>query len=149
MLSVMETRRWTNPTQPQTLQVAVFLFYIRAVFTLLGGLELQYIVFPFSDIGSNGTVSNPLLRIGLPIAMAAAAFLIANERRSGYQLGVVTAALPLIGRLLLTLGISLSSIKVSSTSPLSYDLLGLVFEVALFALLVHPQSREYERIWFK
>jgi hypothetical protein len=145
----METRRWTNPTQPQTLQVAVFLLYIRAVFTLLGGLEQQYLAFPLSDIASNGKVSNPLLRIGLPIAMAAAAYLIANERRSGYKLGVATAALPLLGRLLVMFGISLSSVKLRSSSPFDYDVLGLVFEVALFALLIHPQSREYERIWFK
>jgi hypothetical protein len=29
------------------------------------------------------------------------------------------------------------------------DLLELMFEVALVVLLLHTQSREYERIWFK
>ena len=33
----METRRWLNPSQPQTLQIAVFLLYIHAVFGVLFG----------------------------------------------------------------------------------------------------------------
>jgi hypothetical protein len=34
-------------------------------------------------------------------------------------------------------------------NPLGTDLLTLMFEIALLALLLHPQSREYQRIWFK
>ena len=33
----METRRWLNPSQPQTLQIAVILLYINAFFSVLGG----------------------------------------------------------------------------------------------------------------
>jgi len=29
------------------------------------------------------------------------------------------------------------------------DIISLMFEIALVVLLLHPQSREYERIWFK
>ena len=29
------------------------------------------------------------------------------------------------------------------------NLINLMFEVALVALLLHPMSRDYERIWFK
>jgi hypothetical protein len=32
---------------------------------------------------------------------------------------------------------------------LFYDPLRLLFAGALFALLLHPMSREYQRIWFK
>ena len=28
-------------------------------------------------------------------------------------------------------------------------LISIVFPVALFALLVHPMSRDYQRIWFR
>ena len=36
----METRRWTNPTQPQTLQSSVILLYVGAAFSILfGGLS--------------------------------------------------------------------------------------------------------------
>ena len=31
----------------------------------------------------------------------------------------------------------------------SGSLLGLMFAIALIALLLHPQSRDYQRIWFK
>jgi hypothetical protein len=34
-------------------------------------------------------------------------------------------------------------------SLLSGGLINLLFEVALVALLLHPQSRDYQRIWFK
>ncbi len=37
-LSAMETRRWTNPSQPQTLYMATFLLYIEAFFNVLDGL---------------------------------------------------------------------------------------------------------------
>ena len=32
---------------------------------------------------------------------------------------------------------------------LSGGLINLLFEVALVALLLHPMSRDYQRIWFK
>lgn len=114
----METRRWINPGQPQTLQIAVFLLYAQAVFTaLLGGV--------FSLIG--------LLIIA---GSAAAGFGMANERKWGYGLGVAIAILPFALRLL-------------RGSPLGGDLISLMLDVALVALLLHPQSREYQRIWFK
>jgi hypothetical protein len=35
------------------------------------------------------------------------------------------------------------------SNPLATNIITLMFEVALIALLLHPQSREYQRIWFK
>ena len=40
----METRRWTNPSQPQTLYMATFLLYINAAFALIFGGFLNPIV---------------------------------------------------------------------------------------------------------
>ena len=115
----METRRWVNPTQPQTLQIAVFFLYFTAAFQLLfGGLfsALSLVLIAVSVAGGYG---------------------IANERKWGYICGLVAAFSPFALRLLLGLPI------------LGTNLINLVFEVALVALLLHPQSREYERIWFK
>ena len=135
----MEIRRWTNQSLPDLMQIAVFLLYFRGAITLLFGLDLQMeAVFP-----APGTT-----RIVLSLALAAAAVGIANERKWGYFAGVVVAAVPLVARLLLGLGISFR-FDVPSVSPLDYDVIGLLFEVALFALLVHPRSREHQRIWFK
>ena len=117
----METRRWTNPTQPQTLQIAVFLLYINSAFlAFYGGL--------FDPIG--------LLLIGGGVA---GGFGIANEKRWGYLPGVVVAA-----------GEGLALILVLGPLGLlgSQGLLSFVFSVALAALLLHPQSRDYQRIWF-
>ena len=114
----METRRWTNPGQPQTLQIAVFLLYINAVFMVLFGAA-------FSPIGLLFTVG-----------FAAGGFGIANEKRWGYGLGLLMAFLPFVLRLSFGYGL------------VGGSLLNFIFEVALVALLLHPQSRDYQRIWF-
>jgi hypothetical protein len=111
----METRRWTNPSQPQTLQIAVFLLYINAFFLVLFG-AIGYFPLLFVAIGG-----------------VAAGYGIANEQRWGYGLGVIVAAIPLV--LLLT-------------GQTATDVIGLMFDIALAALLLHPQSRDYQRIWF-
>jgi len=115
----MEPRRWFNQAQPQTLQVAVFLLYLNGIFTLLFGG-----LFPaFSLVVFVGSV--------------AAAYGIANERKWGYGLGVAMAFLPF----------ALSILQ--RVSILGGGILNLLFEIALVALLLHPQSRDYQRIWFK
>ncbi len=120
----MKTRRWTNPTQPQTLQIAVFLLYINAVFTaLLGGI--------MSPLG-----------LVLVLGQAGAGFGIANEKRWGYWLGVVIATIGLVPFIL-----AIASNGIGSALSFSF-LLSLVMPLALFALLLHQQSREYQRIWF-
>ena len=109
-----------NPSQPQTLQIAVFLLYFNAAFTLIfGGL--------FSVFG--------LLII---VGSAAAGFGIANEQKWGYGVGLAMAILP-FALLLLTLQGGSGGVNVIT----------LMFDIALVALLLHPQSRDYQRIWFK
>ncbi len=118
----METRRWTNPTQPQTLQIAVFLFYISAVFSVLG----------FN-----------LFSWALAIGEAASGFGIANEKKWGYWLGVAIASLGLLPGALY-----IFHNGVGSMFNILF-LLSIMFPVALFALLLHPMSRDYQRIWFR
>lgn len=117
----METRRWTNPSQPQTLQIAVFLLYFRAFFGLLEG------VFGGSPL---------LILVG--IGQAGAAYGIANEKRWGYTLGVASSFAPAALRVLFS-----GPGALFSVNPIT-----LLFEVALIALLLHPQSRDYQKIWF-
>jgi hypothetical protein len=116
----METRRWTNPSQPQTLQIAVFLLYAEAVLTLFGRG-----IIPFG-------LQEPANLIVIAGSLAAG-FGIANERRWGYLVGIGTAVLPLAWYLF---------------NGFTIDLIGLMFQIALLALLLHPQSRDYQRIWF-
>ena len=122
----LESRRWFNPSQPQTLQIAVWLLYFNAV----GGLLL----------GSFYLTLGPLIGLAALIGCAASAFGIANEQRWGYLLGVSMALLQVllivavVGLLGLFKGVALIS---------------FLFAVALVALLLHPMSRDYQRIWFK
>ena len=120
----METRRWTNPSQPQTLYIATFLLYANRVHRCR------------SSAGCFNPIS--LLVIGGEVASG---FGIANERKWGYYLavgmatvGLMLRAWPLIGELTLIFN--------------PWFLLSILFPVALFALLVHPMSREYQKIWF-
>jgi hypothetical protein len=123
----METRRWTNPTQPQTLQIAVFLLYIEAVFGILFGQV--FALFP--------------LGLLLVVGQAAGGFGIANERKWGYWLAVAVATLGL-----LPFVIAVLSDGVGSALSIGF-LINLLFPAALFALLLHPMSRDYQRIWFR
>ncbi len=146
-------RRWVNQSQPDLLQIAVFLGYFRGASVLLFGLDEQFITFPFSDIDGDGDITNALMRLGLPVLLAGGAYLLANGRRLGWRLLLVGAALPLVARLLYAFGFYLNGNIAAdldlSRSPFDYDVIGLIFEVALVALLVHPRSREYEKVWLE
>ena len=147
----MEQRRFFNPTQPQTLQVAVFLLYANVVFALLfrtGGSGV-YSVAVFSlgrgSIGaSTATLIGNLLTIFVVAGSFAAAYLMANEKKFGWRLAVSVAAAPLIALAVLIL------IGYPVRLPL-FDAIdvNLLFDIALLVLLLHDQTRSYERLWFK
>ncbi len=120
-----EPRRFINQSQPQTLLIAVFLLYANAALTVI--MMLGYGTFP------------PVL-LAVAAAGVAAGYGIANEKKWGYWLGVVVAFLPFLLRLLAG-----GPDAVLDTG----SLLNLMFEIALVALLLHPQSRDYQRVWFK
>ena len=108
-------RRWINRYQPQTLVTGTMLLYLEGFFSLLRG-------------------SSVLLVTGL--AMFPAGFLVANDKRIGWQVGVVAAAVGVLERIRL----------VGFETRL---LIVLVFPAALLALLLHPMSREHQRIRFE
>ncbi|MGH9164331.1 MAG: hypothetical protein ACRDZW_02310 [Acidimicrobiales bacterium] len=119
----METRRWTNHSLPQTLQIGVFLLYANAVFAVFDMVRFE--VFP-------------LLSVAVVAGSVAGGWGIANLKRWGYYLGVAMAFAPFILRVY----------YLGADALLSADLVALMFEVALVALLLHPQSRDYQRIMF-
>ena len=106
--------RWFDGSQPQTLQGAVMLCYLTAVFGLIGLLLGAY---PVAEL--------------IPLALGAAGFGVANEKRWGFRLGVALAALNvLVDVYVLFLG----AVGI---------LITLLFAVVLLALFLHTQSREY------
>ena len=73
------------------------------------------------------------------VALAAGGYGIANEKRWGYGLAVVAAVLQVAVLLLF-----------ARSAAFGFPgILTLIFDVALVARLVHPESRQYQRIWFK
>lgn len=124
----MKTRRFVNPSQPQTLYIATFLLYFNAVFGLLGSSPLFFFGF--------------LPGMALIIGKGVAAYGIANDKRWAYWLGVGTAGATLVPFLFYVASNGLGSLFQLAL------LFSLVFPLALFILLVHPMSRQYQRIWF-
>jgi hypothetical protein len=124
----METRRWTNPSQPQTLYMATFLLYIEAV--------LQVI------FGSLVSLLGPIFVIAYVVGGVAGGLGIANERKWGYYVGVGAAV---VGLLPIVVIVATQGVGAIFSLALIFNAL---FPVALFALLVHPMSREYQKIWF-
>ncbi len=120
----IERRRWVNPAQPQTLQIAVLLLYLNAAFTVI------FQVLP------TGSLSWLLLLFVAGGVLAG--FGIANEKKWGYGLGIAMAVFPFALRF-----------YVLGNPFEGTNILTLMFDVALVALLLHPQSRDYQRIWFK
>jgi hypothetical protein len=115
-----DDRRWFDGSQPQTLQGAVMLCYLTAVFGLIGIVLGAY---PLAEL--------------VPLGLGAAGFGVANEKRWGYRLGVALAGLNVL--------IDLYVLVIGGLAVL----LSLLFAVVLLGLFLHSQSREYERIWFR
>lgn len=140
----MQTRRWTNQSLPQTLQIAVFLLYAGVVFVFLGssktGIGLAIAGNSFSSIDTANQIEN-IAQLFIAVGGAFAGYFIANEKKNGYFVGLGVAALPLLAKLLIMVRFSIGLFD--------FDLVGLMFEIAMFALLVHPQSRSYVKLWFK
>jgi hypothetical protein len=111
--------KWVNHFQPQTLVIATFLCYIQAVFGF---------IFPIA-------VASLLISVALGIG----GFGIANEKRWGYAVAVVAA----VSQVVLLIAVFGADVLASTA------IITLMFNGALVALLLHPMSREYQRIWFK
>jgi hypothetical protein len=112
-------RRFLNRSQPQTLYMAVVLCYIDVGFNILGGL--------------------PALSL-IGFVLAGGAYGIANEKKWGYSLAVVASILQVL--------LLFAYFGFSTLTELP-ALIDLIFFGALVGLLLHPMSRDYQRIWFR
>lgn len=121
----MQTRRFVNPTLPQTLHIAVILLYIDAFFGLL-----------------YGTFRTPVGAV-IVLGSALAGFGIANERKAAYWLGVIVSAI--VPAFLIWVLFNEGMDELLNPG----FLFSAIFPIAQFLLLVHPMSRDYQRIWFR
>lgn len=115
-------RRFFDQSLPQTLQIAIFLLYLDAALLVLGGAAFRN-----------------TLGLMLALGSAGGAYGIANSKKWGYALALGVAVLGLL--LPFLYGASLGDVLRFSAIP-------FLLAVTLVALLVHPQSREHQRVWF-
>lgn len=125
---------------PQTLQIAVFLLYMDCVFGLLGlsGADVSQAFLQIKLHVAAGLAS--LLVKLLFLGLGAAAYGIANEKKWAYLLAL---GLTVADALLLVWAYR------GLFSLLQHAPLAALFTGARVALLVHPMSRNHQRIWFK
>lgn len=135
---------------PQTLAIAVMLLYVNAAFALLAVLGLgiggsTYELLPLIFINRIDSLDSyeaaqAVAGFGSGLAYGFAGLAMANSQRIGWKVGVVVAAgavlLPVVA---LARGIDLGVLYVIT----------FAFDAALLAALLHPQSRQYERMWFE
>jgi len=99
--------------------------------TLITATILMYINAAFGILDSQA-LAFPIGTV-LVLGQAAAALGIANDKKAAYWAGVA-----IVGLFVVFLLLSFSFVFI----------LNLIIYVALLALLLHPQSREYRRVWF-
>ncbi|MDA8266658.1 MAG: hypothetical protein M0T79_15215 [Actinomycetota bacterium] len=132
----MQVQRWYNAGQPQTLQLAQILLYSNAAIALLS------LIFSggFTPAGTAGGAVSAVTGLWVVVLLGqiAGALGIANSRKLGYKVGLVMALLP----------VALQLFVLAAYGGVPVSIFNLLFEIALIAALVHPQSRDYQRIWF-
>ncbi|KGA07644.1 MAG: hypothetical protein GM46_8495 [actinobacterium acAcidi] len=138
----LDPRKWFDRMQPQTMQIATWLLYLNGFFALIGFMDK-------SDWTGNARIEKGALGslVGL-IAVAsfiAGGYLMANDRRIGYRLALVAAFSPFILRIWILWSYPGWGAIDKVTGN---DTIGFIFEAALCALLLHPQSREHQRLWY-
>lgn len=122
-MEVVNERKFLNQSQPQTLVLGTLLLYVNAVFGVIFGVVATSVVLGLITI----------------IGLAIGGYGIANEWKWGYAVGVIAAGLQLL-MLVAVFGSEILEFPVIIT---------LLFDGALVGLLLHPESRSYQRIWFK
>jgi hypothetical protein len=125
--------RWYNPNLPQTLVISQFLLYFDAFWALLGVLSGQ-------NLGLLGII----VLAGYVYGAAG----IASGLKWGWRVAVAVSFLPLVLRALIALGSVGGLLDNLGFVFLGDNVLNVIFEYALIALLLHPQSREHQKLWF-
>ena len=125
---------FVNPRQPQTLYISQILLYITAVGAVL-----------FRSVGEGWVEALPLryLVVALmTIGAAAGAYGIANSQKWGYQHGIAAAVAPFIIRAEIIR-------RADVVEMFTWNPIGLLFDIAILAALLHPESRAYQKLWFE
>lgn len=116
------SNQFFNQSLPQTLVLGQLLCYVSAFLDIIDGAVAT----------SRGVAL--LIIFGLFLGGLG----IANERKWGYLIAVGASGLQVLMYIVIfRMDVFLFQV-----------LIGFAFDLALFALLVHPQSRNHQRVWF-
>ena len=129
-------RVWINNRVPQTLYIAQVMLYFRGVFAMLslgaigraelfGSEEIVAVVVLLASFGAIG-----------------GAFGIANSYKWGWRLGVAASLTPFVIRLSVAVDNGLGD-------ALTYQPLSLLFDLAILGALLHRESSQYQRVYFR
>ena len=111
------------------------LAYFRGASIVLFG-SVYYRRLPYDLLGSFASRVFPLL---LLVALIGGGLGIANEKKLGFRFALAAAIYSVVATLW---------IGIRYDVELLGFLLRLMFDIVLVVLLLHPQSKEYRRIWF-
>jgi hypothetical protein len=133
--------------QPQTLQIATWLLYLNGFFLLVDVVDTSdYLGYYRAQYGWG-----VILGIAVVALHAGGGWLMANDRRLGWRLAVVASFAPFVLRF-----IAYSDIDRQLPGSIGIyrkltggSTLNALFEVALCALLLHPHSRQHQKIWYR
>jgi hypothetical protein len=116
------SNQFFNQSLPQTLVISQLLCYVAAFLGIIDGVVAS----------SRGVAL--LIIFGLIIGAVG----IANERKWGYYLAVGASGLHVV-MYIIVFGGDVFMFNI---------LIGFLFDLALFALLLHPQSRNHQKVYF-
>lgn len=146
MLNI-DWRKWFDRMQPQTLQIAAMLLYLNGFFALISVIDTTDYLGYLRNRFSLGVV------VGLIIVAlhALSGLLMANDLKLGYKFAIIAAFSPFALRFWAYTDLeNVSGIGSSLYRKLSGgSTISLVFEIALCALILHPQSRNHQKIWYR
>jgi hypothetical protein len=144
--SSLDPKRWFDRMQPQTLQIATWLLYLNGFFLLVDVIDKSdYLGYYRMQYGW-GVV----LGVAAVLLHAGGGWLMANDRKLGWKLAVAASFCPFVLRYLAYTDIE----RLTSSSFGLYrkltggSTLNTIFEIALCALLLHPHSRNHQKIWY-
>ena len=144
----VDPKRWFDRMQPQTLQIATMLAYFECFFSAVAILDGGgYVGF----LARRSTFWL-LVVVVATASLAVGGLLMANDRRLGWRMLVAASIAPFILRIA-----TMALLGATSASPVDWivarpaggSVLTVIFDGALVALLLHPQSRAHQRLWYR
>lgn len=139
----LDSKKWFDRMQPQTVAIATWLLYFEGGFTFLYWLDGADIHGYWKQRGGIGALLAFISIISFPLA----GFLMANGKKLGWILGICASLSPFALRALWK--IDTNTIWTWQNVIVGRSYINLLFEIALCALLVHPMSRSYARAWLR